>query len=130
MPHSIRESAHPPHPSGDLVHSVASWREEIERAGGAFRAAFNDAAIGMAIVDLNGRFLHVNQSLCGIVGYSQESLLQTDFQSITHPDDLEADLTLVRQLLADEIPSYHLEKRYFHKTGRLFIRRAVWSGSC
>ncbi len=84
-----------------------------------FRSAFEFAAIGMALVAPDGRFLRVNQALCRIVGYSEEELLRVDFQTITHPDDLDVDLAFVRQMLSGSISYYELEKRYFHKLGQL-----------
>lgn len=83
-----------------------------------FSDAFNSAAHGMGLVSLEGRWLDANEALCRMLGYSKADLLQRDFQSITHPDDLEADMTLVQQLLLGEIPSYQLEKRYVHASGR------------
>gem|GEM_PF-2134091 len=100
------------------VERSAVWREFTGEAG-PFRAAFDHAAIGMAIVDLDGRFLQVNPALLNIVGYDEVELLATDFQSITHPDDLESDVALARQLMAGEIEHYHMEKRYLHKDGRV-----------
>ena len=82
-----------------------------------FRNAFDYAVIGMALVSLDGHFLKVNRSLCEITGYSEQELLATTFQAITHPDDLDADLDYANQLLSSEIPSYQMEKRYFHKQG-------------
>lgn len=100
------------------VHQrTAAWQTEFARTPGAFRSAFQHTAIGMAIVDLDGRFLKVNGSLCRIVGYREEELLATDFQSITHPDDLESDVRFALQLLAGEIDHYDMEKRYVHKQG-------------
>ncbi|MEM7618554.1 MAG: PAS domain S-box protein [Pseudomonadota bacterium] len=87
-----------------------------------FQVAFKNAPIGMAIVDLDGRWLSVNQALCDIVGYTKEEFLSSDFRSITHPDDLDADLALLKQLYKNEIPSYEMEKRYFHKDGSI-----VWA---
>ncbi|TAJ08793.1 MAG: PAS domain S-box protein [Nitrospirae bacterium] len=84
-----------------------------------FTSAFEHAAIGMALVSPTGRFLKVNRSLCEITGYSAEELTQTTFQDITHPEDLERDLAHVRQMLAGEIRSYQMEKRYFHKGGHI-----------
>ncbi len=84
-----------------------------------FQNAFTSAAIGMALVGLDGQWLKVNAALCDIVGYSEQELLQTTFQAITHPDDLDTDLNFARQLFAGEIRSYQMEKRYFHKTGRV-----------
>lgn len=90
-------------------------RESRER----FSSAFRDAAIGMALVGTDGRWLQVNRALCHIVGYSEEELLATTFQAITHPDDLDADLGYVNQMLRGEIPTYQMEKRYFHKRGHI-----------
>jgi PAS domain S-box-containing protein len=84
-----------------------------------FQSAFTCASTGMAIVAIDGHWLDVNPSLCEIVGYSKEELLQMTFQDITHLDDLSADLEFVRQLLEGEIRSYKMEKRYFHKTGTI-----------
>ena len=89
-------------------------RESEER----FRCAFEFAAVGMALVAPDGRWLRVNQALCRIVGYPAEELLQIDFQTITHPDDLDADMAYVRQMLDGTLAHYEMEKRYFHKEGR------------
>jgi PAS domain S-box-containing protein len=84
-----------------------------------FRSAFEFAAIGIALVGLDGRWLRVNHALSGIVGYTAEELLATTFQSITHPDDLGADLEYVREMLAGSRPYFEMEKRYFHKDGHV-----------
>ncbi len=70
-----------------------------------FETAFTHAAIGMALVGPDGRFLKLNQAFCQLVGYEPTVLLASDFQTITHPDDLDADLALLNQLVAGEIPS-------------------------
>ncbi len=70
-----------------------------------FRAVFEQAAVGMALVGLDGRWLRVNHKLCAIVGYPREELMGLTFQDITHPDDLAADLAYVERLLAGEIPT-------------------------
>ncbi len=84
-----------------------------------FRGAFETAAQGVALVSLQGGFIKVNESLCVMLGYSNAELLATDFQTITHPEDLNADLSLMHQLLAGEITNYQMEKRYFHKDGHI-----------
>jgi diguanylate cyclase (GGDEF)-like protein/PAS domain S-box-containing protein len=84
-----------------------------------FHSAFEHAAIGMALVGLDGRWMQVNGALCRIVGYTQNELLVTNFQSITFPEDLNADLAFVRQLIAGDIPHYQLVKRYIHRQGHL-----------
>jgi PAS domain S-box-containing protein len=91
----------------------------LQKSEEQFRSAFGHAAIGMAMVSPDGRFLLVNRALCQTVGYSESEILDTTFQAITHPDDLEAELSLVRQILAGKIPYYQMEKRYFHKRGHI-----------
>ncbi|CUW38660.1 membrane protein of unknown function(PAS domain,112-232) [Magnetospirillum sp. XM-1] len=89
--------------------------QELARAG--YDATFDQAAVGIALVAPDGRWLRVNRKLCAIIGYSREELLAKTFQDITHPDDLDADLELVRRMLAKEIDTYTMEKRYLHKDG-------------
>ncbi|NEX20238.1 PAS domain S-box protein [Thiorhodococcus mannitoliphagus] len=92
-----------------------SLRESEEK----FQKAMLYAPIGNALVAPDGRFLEVNPALCQIVGYSRDDLLACDFQSITHPDDLDADLDYFHQLIAGEIESYQMDKRYVHRDGHL-----------
>ena len=89
----------------------------LREANERFHLAFDGAPIGIALVGVDGRWLHVNPALCSIVGYGPEDLLAKTFQDITHPDDLESDLELMNKVLADEIASYSLEKRYLHADG-------------
>ena len=88
-------------------------RESEER----FSSAFEHASIGMALLTTEGRWFRVNWALCWLLGYSEPELLKKTFQDITYPDDLESDLKFARQLLAGEVNSYQVEKRYFHKQG-------------
>ncbi|MCC5629280.1 PAS domain S-box protein [Nostoc sphaeroides CHAB 2801] len=101
-------------------------RESEER----FRAMFNQAAVGITLVALDGRFLQVNPALCEITGYSHEELIQLNFQDITHPDDLEIDWENARRVLTKEISGYSLEKRYIRKDGSIvwvnLTSSAVW----
>jgi diguanylate cyclase (GGDEF)-like protein/PAS domain S-box-containing protein len=83
-----------------------------------FRTAFDYAAIGMALVSTGGSWLRVNRSLCEIVGYSEDELLTSDFQAITHEDDLGNDLAHIYRLMAGEIMTCQVEKRYLHKDGQ------------
>ena len=84
-----------------------------------FRATFEQAAVGIALVAPDGRFLRLNQKFCDIVGYSLDEMLERTFQDITHSDDLDTDLEYLRQLLAGEIETYSMEKRYFRKGGEI-----------
>jgi PAS domain S-box-containing protein len=79
------------------------------------RATFEQAAVGLAHVGTDGRWLRVNDKLCAMVGYSRDELLKLTFQDITHPEDLEKDLDFVRQVLSGEIQNYSMEKRYLCK---------------
>jgi diguanylate cyclase (GGDEF)-like protein/PAS domain S-box-containing protein len=96
--------------------------QELERSQALFQATFEHAGAGLSHVAPDGRWLRVNQKLCDIVGYTRDELLGKTFQEITHPDDLDVDLGLSHQVLAGEIPSYSLEKRYVHRDGH-----AVWT---
>jgi PAS domain S-box-containing protein len=84
-----------------------------------FRMTFEQAAVGIAHVSPEGHWLRVNQKLCDIVEYTREELLQHTFQEITYPEDLDADMAKVRDMLAGRIPTYTMEKRYIRKSGTL-----------
>ena len=86
-----------------------------------FRNTFEQAAVGIAHVALDGQWLRVNQKLCEIVGYTKEELLLTTFQNLTHPDDLDKDLRYVNQMLAGKIQTYSAEKRYICKN-----KKHIW----
>jgi diguanylate cyclase (GGDEF)-like protein/PAS domain S-box-containing protein len=108
----------------ELSHYIAEQErisKALQESEEHFRNAFDYAAIGMALVSPEGRWLQVNHSLCGIVGYTEEELLSTDFQTITHPHDLETITVQIRKLLDGKLQNYQMEQRYFHKSGH-----AVW----
>jgi PAS domain S-box-containing protein len=97
-------------------------QERLRESEQRFKNAFEYSAIGMALVSPEGQWLKVNPTGCSILGYSEAELLRKTFRDITHPDDLEKELNFVRQMLAGEIETYKMEKRYFHKEGRI-----VWA---
>ncbi len=92
---------------------------KMEENMALFEGAFRHAAIGMAIVSPEGGWMRVNPALCNILGYDEQALLASDFQTITHPDDLEKDLNQVQALLAGKRNSYWMKKRYFHQDGHI-----------
>src|SRR5579875_434256 len=99
----------------DEIQAEEALRESQER----FQRAFDHAAIGMALVAPDGRWLQVNRSICELVGYSEEELLSLTFQDLTHPEDLDADLKYVQQMLDRKIDTYQMEKRYIRKDGEI-----------
>ncbi|WP_170285877.1 PAS domain S-box protein [Propionivibrio limicola] len=89
----------------------------LQESEARFRATFEQAAVGIAHVAPDGRWLRVNKKLCEILGYSQQELLAQKFADITHPGDIETSLALVQRMLAGETPTLVAEKRYIHKNG-------------
>jgi len=96
-------------------------RERLARRAEAelFETAFHHAPIGYALVGLDGRFMKINDAFCGIVGYAPDALLAMTFHDITHPEDLDRDLSLLGELTAGRIPSYQMDKRYRRSDGAL-----------
>lgn len=93
--------------------------EQLRISEETFRNNFENAAIGMAIVGKDGRWMQVNDCLCTMLGYSREELNALTFQDITHPEDLHSDLRLLKELVDGKHSFYHMEKRYFHKEGHI-----------
>lgn len=88
---------------------------QLKESEKLFRSTFEQAAVGIAHVGTNGNFIQINQKFCDIFRYSQQEMLKLTFQDITHPDDLSADLEYYEQMLAREIKTYSMEKRYICK---------------
>jgi PAS domain S-box-containing protein len=91
---------------------------ERKRSEEWFRNSFHEAGIGTAITSLDGRWLQVNPALCRFLGYSDEELLARRWQDVTLPDDVSASDEARERLLTGVAPSFQLEKRYVHKSGR------------
>lgn len=95
------------------------WAEEALRESEArFRAMFEEAAIGIALVDLDGRLIQSNPALQTLLGYTSDELRGMGIAEITHPDDVEASLSLARQVFAGHINHSQLQKRYLRKDGQ------------
>lgn len=82
-----------------------------------FRMAFDFSHIGRAMASPDGRFTKVNRSMCDILGYTQEELLQKTWMEVTHPDDLELSKQRTIAMIQGEVPSFQLEHRLIHKAG-------------
>lgn len=102
-----------------LFREVRLRTAEFQESEQRFRLTFEQAAVGIAHVGLDGQWLRVNQKLCDIVGYTRQELSRLTFQDMTYPEDLEADLALVEKALSGEIATYTIEKRYIRKGGSL-----------
>jgi PAS domain S-box-containing protein len=96
---------------------VAEARRAAEAAEARYRAVFDQAAVGVARVSPDGRFLELNDRFCLITNYDRADLLGLEFAEITHPDDIAADLAQVGELLAGASQTYSMEKRYRRKGG-------------
>ncbi|MFC1523310.1 PAS domain S-box protein [Thermodesulfobacteriota bacterium] len=102
-----------------MIVNIRAASAQIAKSEERFRATFEQAAVGVAHVAPDGKWLQVNEKLCEIVGHSVEELYGLSFQDITHPDDLETDLEYVSQMLENKINTYSMRKRYFRKDGSI-----------
>ncbi|MEZ4711762.1 MAG: PAS domain S-box protein [Caldilineaceae bacterium] len=100
-----------------LYQNLRERQVELRQSERRFRSAFEQAAVGMAHLDLQGRYLRVNERLCDILGYTRHDLLQKTFAEITHPADLHADETQMARQLAGELLIHSMEKRYLRGDG-------------
>ena len=100
-----------------LVVALRRMTNDLGEAEERFRRGFDDSQVGMALVSTSGRFQRVNRALCDLTGYPPQELLGKTFAEITHPDDVEADLDALRDLVEGERYGYRMEKRYIHARG-------------
>ena len=84
-----------------------------------FRTVYERSPIGIALFDSQGRFLQVNPKFCEIAGRSEEELLRSDVDSITHPDDIGKTGEFLQQLVEKKLPNYEMEKRYLRPDGSI-----------
>jgi PAS domain S-box-containing protein len=103
------------------ITDLRQTQEALAESEHRFRGTFENAAVGIAHTDLEGRFLRVNQKLCDILGYSRDELLARNVQDVTHPDDRGADQEQFPSLLRGEVSSVSRDKRYIRRD-----RSVVW----
>jgi PAS domain S-box-containing protein len=84
-----------------------------------FRRAFDDAPIGMALIDLDGGWLRLNRSLCQMLGRSEQQLRTSPLNELSHPEDRRLDRPLIKELLAGRRRSFAIEKRYLRADGTI-----------
>lgn len=92
--------------------------------------AFSGAATGIAVTDLQGRFLEVNPAYCRMLEYSEEELKALDFITLTHPDDRQKNIAELNELISGKRKSFIIEKRYLAKGGRIVWVRLSVSIQC
>ncbi len=112
--------------AGTIIGAAATTRDITQRrrdisalaaSERRFRAAFDDAPSGMALVGLQGEFLQVNRAGCELVGYSEQELLRMSIADIVHPDELEAELLSLARVIRDGGHGYNNELRLVHRDG-------------
>jgi PAS domain S-box-containing protein len=104
--------------SRDITKAKAAERE-LELSEKKYKALFNQAYIGIGQVAINGRFLHANEQLCKMFGYTRKELMKKRFEDITHKDDIKKSLKLMDQLIDGGKENITFEKRYVHKNGSI-----------
>ena len=102
----------------DITDKVVAKRELV-KSEEQFRKTFEESGIGMGLMSISGKWLKINSRLSEMSGYPKEEFMGLGFQQVTHPDDLDLDRNLIPQLLAGEIDSYNIDRRYIHKKGHL-----------
>lgn len=93
--------------------------EERRLSHALMEQSFGSSPIGMALINVAGKFMRVNRVLCDMFGYTEDELLDHDWRQFTHPDDLNIDKELLQQLLRGDIARYEIHKRYYHRDSRL-----------
>lgn len=101
------------------ITEIKKAEESLRQSEERYRAIYSQAFIGIALIDVPGRFLQVNSKMVEMFGYSEDELLKLNFRDITHPDDLKKGLEQRKKLLQGKIDNYSVEKRYLHKNGTL-----------
>jgi PAS domain S-box-containing protein len=113
------------HPGGQpyMLHEA---QERLRESDERFRALFAAAATGIAIAEPEGKYMQANAAYCQLVGYTEDELRSLDFAALTHPEDLELNVKLRKELIAGERDSFLLEKRYVRKGGGIvWVRHTV-----
>lgn len=101
------------------IKKVEEKTSELRQSEEAFRGNFENAAIGMALLHVNGNWFKVNSKICEILGYPENELKKLRLQDITHPEDYNKYLTLQLEMIQGERDYFQMEKRYYHKAGHI-----------
>jgi len=113
----------------EVLQRSAALEQALRESEELYRSTFDLAAVGIAHVSPDGRWLRVNNKLCKIVGYTAGELFKMKFQDITHPDDLETDVAQGEKVRTGALDTYSMEKRYIRKDGALVWVNLTVSGA-
>jgi PAS domain S-box-containing protein len=102
---------------GEVITQRVEIRHALAESESRARATFENAAVGIAHISSNLRWLMANETLCRIVGWPIKELVTKSLQDIVHPDDLEAELGYVQQMIDGKINKFEMEKRCLRKDG-------------
>ncbi len=112
------------------ITSIKLAEDELRQTKEMFANSFNYSGSGKALIAPGGRWLEVNSIICELTGYTKEELQDLHYNDITYPDDIGNDIPLIQKLLAKQISSYTIEKRYVSKNRRVIatviIVSLVW----
>ena len=99
------------------ITEIVKAQEKLQESETRFRTAFENSAVGMCLISLDGKFLQVNSKLCQMLGYYAPELLSLNFQQITHPDDILQSNAYISEAINYENINLHFENRYIKKNG-------------
>lgn len=103
--------------NANYIQSLRNSGRALLQSEEKFRNTFENAAVGIALVDMAGNLTRVNEKFCNITGYKRNELVKTGLQRLTYPKDIDNDLIKLEKLNRGDINTYSVEKRYLHKRG-------------
>ncbi len=101
------------------IDSRKKTAELLQERNKMFSSAFENPAVGMAFVNADLTVIETNQALCDMVGLSKQGLKAIKFSAITHPDDVQRDLDMVKTIMENPAKIFRYEKRYLHNNGQI-----------
>ena len=102
-----------------VLDALDRSQQDLQQQEQRWNATYEHAAIGIVEIDAEGRFLRVNEAICGITGLTREQLLGWRLFARTHPDDRDTDEELYRRQVRGELGFYSIEKRFVRPDGRV-----------
>jgi len=104
-----------------------STQSELEQSEARFRAMYDNAAVGMALMSLNRKIMGMNQTASQMTGYTLEELYDSDPSRLSHPEDTLVGMDQFREMVSGKIPGFQMEKRFVRKNGEIFWGRVTYS---